>query len=230
MLKRIGRSPRTQKLAGTLIAGYLAFVHRTSRFVVEPADLYDRLDADQPVIWAVWHGQHLLVAYFRKPEYRTAALLSRHRDGEINAQALARMGVTGIRGSGNTRRDGRDKGGAPAFRAMLRALDEGTNIVLTADVPKVARRAGLGIVKLAARSGRPIVPLAVATNRRIETSSWDRMAVNLPFARGAFVCGEWLRVPHDADDAALEAARAAVEARLNAATDRAYELVDGRDG
>jgi len=38
---------------------------------------------------------------------------------------------------------------------------------------------------------------------------------------------EPVRVPPDADDAALEAARELLEERLNAATRRAYEIVDG---
>ena len=49
------------------------------------------------------------------------------------------------------------------FKEMLSALEEGYNVALTADVPKVARVAGLGIVKLASASGRPIYPVAIAT-------------------------------------------------------------------
>ena len=98
---------------------------------------------------------------------------------------------------------------------------------MTADVPKVSRVAGLGIVKLAQMSGRPIYPVAIATSRRIVLDNWDRTAINLPFGRGAVVAGAPIHVPHDADDATLELARRAVEEALNAATARAYELVDG---
>jgi hypothetical protein len=42
------------------------------------------------------------------------------------------------------------------------------------------------------------------------------------------VAGEAIRVPADADNGALEAYRKQVEDRLNAATARAYALVDGR--
>jgi lysophospholipid acyltransferase (LPLAT)-like uncharacterized protein len=111
---------------------------------------------------------------------------------------------------------------------MLDALGDGYNLVLTADVPKVSRVAGLGIVMLARASGRPIYPTAIATNRRLQLHNWDRSAVNLPFGRGAVVLGESIRVPADADDAALEAARRLVETGLNAATERAYALAEGR--
>ena len=72
---------------------------------------------------------------------------------------------------------------------MLDALADGYSMALTADVPKVSRVAGLGIVMLARASGRPIYPVAVATSRRIELDNWDRTAINLPFGRGAIVVG-----------------------------------------
>src|SRR5438552_1334862 len=66
-------------------------------------------------------------------------------------------------------------------------------MALTADVPKIARVAGLGVVKLAAASGRPICVIAIATSRRITLKNWDRTTVHLPFGRGA-ILGELLSV------------------------------------
>jgi lysophospholipid acyltransferase (LPLAT)-like uncharacterized protein len=100
---------------------------------------------------------------------------------------------------------------------------------MTADVPKIARRCGRGIVVLAQHSGRPIVPVAVATSRRMDVRSWDRASLGLPFGRGAMVLGEPIRVPRDADAAAVEAAREAVERGLDAVHERAYALVGARD-
>jgi lysophospholipid acyltransferase (LPLAT)-like uncharacterized protein len=61
-------------------------------------------------------------------------------------------------------------------------------------------------------------------------NNWDRTTVNLPFGRGAGVAAEPLIVPREADDAALEEARQLLEARLNAATQRAYAMVDQPSG
>ena len=111
-----------------------------------------------------------------------------------------------------------------------RALDtlaQGYNMALSADVPKVSRVAGLGIVKLASASGRPLYLVAIATRHRITLKNWDRSTVNLPFGRGAVVGVGPIYLPADADDAALEAARVMVEDELNKATARAYEIVDG---
>lgn len=228
MLKRLGRSPRVQTAAGIVLASWLRLVHRTNRFVMDPSDAYDRIDPRLPVIVALWHGQHFLMPLLKRPYHRAKVLISRHRDGEINAVAVERLGAEAIRGSGDSRGRFHLKGGVPAFRAMLRELEAGVTIVVTADVPKVARRAGEGIVKLAARSGRPIVPVALATSRRFDINSWDRATVNLPFGRGAMAMGRWIEVEADADAAALETARRAVEVSLDAATERAHAIADGR--
>jgi lysophospholipid acyltransferase (LPLAT)-like uncharacterized protein len=147
----------------------------------------------------------------------------------MNAIAAARLGVEAIRGSGDRERRFDRKGGVSAFMAMLAALEDGWSMAMTADVPKVARSAGMGIIKLAQNSGRPIYPVAVATSRRVTLKSWDRAAVNLPFSRGAIAVGDPVRVEARADADALEAARRAVEERLDAATARAYAIVDGRE-
>jgi lysophospholipid acyltransferase (LPLAT)-like uncharacterized protein len=224
--RNIGRQRWAKVTIGVIAAEYLRFVGFTNRFRLEPADIYQRGEADMPIILAFWHGQHLIAPVARKIEHRVNMLVSRHHDGEINAIAAKRLGVGTIRGSGNHGGGFVHKSGVAAFQAMLDSLAEGSSIALSADVPKVARIAGLGIIKLAQASGRPIYPSAIATSRRYVLNNWDRTTINLPFGRGAGVAAEPLTVPHDADDTALEAARRLLEERLNAATRRAYEMVD----
>jgi lysophospholipid acyltransferase (LPLAT)-like uncharacterized protein len=111
---------------------------------------------------------------------------------------------------------------------MLRALENGLSVAQTADVPRgEPRRCGAGIVALARLSGRPIVPVAAATRPRITLPTWDRMSVPLPFSRGAFVAGEPIYVPREADRDACETARRAVEAALRRLQARADELAAG---
>jgi lysophospholipid acyltransferase (LPLAT)-like uncharacterized protein len=226
-LRRLSTNPRVQKFIGTVSAEYLRFIWNTCSFAIEPPDFYERVAPDLPIIVAMWHGQHFMVPFFRR-EHRVKVLISRHRDGEMNAIAAHRLGLETIRGSGTSGTDFHRKGGVAGFKAMVEALAQGWNVALTADVPKVSRIAGRGIVQLARASGRPVYPVAVATSRRIQMNNWDRSAVNLPFGRFAIVIGEPMRVAADADDTALEDARRAVEAGLNAATERVYAIVDGR--
>ncbi len=224
--RRIGRQQWAKTALGVVAAEYVRFVGKTTRLTVEPPDAWDRAEADMPIITAFWHGQHLLATNASKPSYKVKMLVSRHHDGEVNAIAAERLGVGTIRGSGNHAGGFVHKGGAAAFQAMLDALAEGYSVALSADVPKVSRIAGLGIIKLAQISGRPIHALAIATHWRIVLDNWDHSTINLPFSRGAGVVPEPLRVAADADDAGLEAARQELENRLNAATRRAYEIVD----
>jgi len=215
-----------QEVCGAAAAWYLRLVWRTSQVTVEPSTIYESVRL--PAIFAMWHGQHFMAPFIKRkdPRHRAKVLISRHRDGEINARAAQRLNVGTIRGSGAHNRDGLKKGGAAAFLEMLAALNEGYNIAMTADVPKVARVAGLGVAKLAQHSGRPIYALAIASSRRIELDNWDHSAVNLPFSRLALVTGEPIEVRPDADEVQLEAARQLVERELNRVTRRAYEIVD----
>ena len=226
-LKRLARSRAVQTMVGIGAAEYLRFVWLTSRPLLEPADIYERMIPDLPVIIAMWHGQHFMVPFIRRG-YAAKVLISRHRDGEINAIAAERLGVGTIRGSGDASGRFDLKGGVGAFQGMLATLAEGCSVALTADVPKVARVAGIGIVKLAQLSGRPILPVALVTSRRRVLDNWDRTAINLPFSRLAMVGGEIVTVAGDADGDTLESCRQALERNLNRATARAHELADRR--
>jgi len=229
-LRELTRSHRVQRASGLLAAHYLRLVWHTTRFAIEPADAYERIPRHAPIILAFWHGQHFLTPFIKPKNLRAKVLISRHRDGEINAVAAERLGIETVRGSGTHGTDFAKKGGVFGFNALVHALKDGINVAMTADVPKVSRVAGLGIVKLAQLTGRPIYPVAIATRRRIVLDNWDRTTINLPFGRGAGVAGAPIYVPADADSETLELARRAVEEALDAATARAYELADGSAG
>jgi lysophospholipid acyltransferase (LPLAT)-like uncharacterized protein len=225
LTKRVVGSRAFQRAVGVTAAEYLRFVWLTTRFVVEPADIYDRVDRDFPIIMSMWHGQHYLLPFVRG-QRPGKVLVSRHRDGEINAIAAEHLGVGTIRGSGAHNGEFSRKGGVGAFRALASALEEGCGVALTADVPKVSRIAGPGIIRLAAISGRPIYLVAVATRHRLTLNNWDRTTINLPFGRGAVVAKGPFRIEADATAPALESARRTIESELNVATRRAQELAD----
>lgn len=211
------------------VYGFFRFVRLTNR-VRGAADLDRLAEIHSPCIVALWHGQHLLAPFYKPGGVEAVALVSRSADAELNAMILDRLGVGVVRGSG-----GRDraqsvaKGGGAALIALKRALAQGKNVFMIADIPHgVPRASGQGVVKLAQISGRPILPFAVATSRRkVIERSWDGTTINLPFGRAAIVAGDIVSVPADLDEAGIEAFRAKVEESLNAATARAYTLVDG---
>ncbi|MGD9784245.1 MAG: glycosyltransferase N-terminal domain-containing protein [Hyphomicrobiaceae bacterium] len=211
--------------AGRNIARLVKLVRRSSPLITDPPDLTERLASQHPGILAFWHGQFMMVWVLNPKGLPVHAMVARHGDAELIGQALSALGVTLIRGAGAGRRK-KDRGGAQALRASLKALGDGATIAMTADVPPgPSRRAGEGIITLARMSGRPIMPVALATSRFLALDTWSRMTINLPFARMAAVGADPIYVARDADAATLEAARLKLETTLNDQTRRAYEMV-----
>ena len=226
LYKRIVTSSAFQEAVATAGAWYLRLVWHTSRKTLEPANIYDTLET--PAILAMWHGQHFMMPFVKRnePRFRAKVLISRHRDGEVNAIAAERLGIGTIRGSGAHNGEFHRKGGAIAFTEMLDALKDGYNVAMTADVPKISRIAGMGVIKLAQHSQRPIHAVAIASSRRKVLNNWDRTAINLPFSRIAMVASEAITVDANADAATLEAKRRELENELNRLTKRAYDIAD----
>ncbi len=226
MWRKIRTSDGFRRVLGRSVAAYLKLVWKTQRVTVEPANLYDWVDNEMPLILTFWHGQHFLTPFFSKPHHKAKVMISRSFDADINAIAAEALGIGTIRGSGSHHNNFHKKGGVAATRQMLDTLSQGINVAMTADVPKVSRRAGLGVVSIAKHSGRPIYPVAIATSNRIVIrKSWDKSSLHLPFGRMAMVVEEPVRVAADVDDETLERARLEVEQKLNRATEKAEAMV-----
>ena len=222
----LAESRAVKSAVAGMIAMLLRAVRATNRLVPGSEDPATVILPQQPLIVALWHGQHLLAPAYLPDELDVVALFSRSRDAELNALVAEKLGFGIVRGSGGREGHVAEKGGARALIQMKRLLDQGRNVAMIADVPHgTPRQAGLGIVTLARISGRPILPAAIATSRRkVLEKSWDRTAINLPFGRVAIAFGDPIAVS-DGDDEAMEKMRRDVTAGLNATTARAYRLL-----
>lgn len=230
MIRRLLKSRALRRAAGKLFAAYLRFVKWTNRIRYLPEDVYSPVEGNQPVILTMWHGQHFMQTFYRKPWHRCYIMISRHGDGEINAAAAESLGMLVIRGSGAQRADQiRKRGGVGALRTLLGLLKAGEHVSMTADVPKVSRVAGEGVIALAQMSGRPIIPVTAICSRRIDFSSWDRASLGLPFGTTVISIGNALTVPAGTDAAGREAARQALEIELDRMYAAAYGAVGQAD-
>jgi lysophospholipid acyltransferase (LPLAT)-like uncharacterized protein len=229
--KPLAGSRFTMSFVAWFVARGFRFVYWTNPLVEGSDDTAEKLTRYMPPIVALWHGQHILSAFDRPRHISISAMLSRSADAELNALVLERNGFRTIRGSGG-RSGSRStaKGGARALIALKKTLDAGNAVAMIADIPHgTPRQAGMGIVTLARISGRPILPVAYATSRRkVLDKTWDKTTINLPFGRRAVVFGEPVYVGRDAGEEEMEERRRAVTASLDAATAKAYALVDRR--
>lgn len=139
----------------------------------------------RPALYALWHEHILPLAYLHRGQ-GAVAMVSRHRDGEILAGVLAMLGYEVVRGSST-------RGGAAAYRALVRAGRAGHPLAVTPDGPRgPRRRADPGAIRAAAAAGLPVVPVAAAAERGWRLRSWDRFLVPAPGSRVWVAHGEAL--------------------------------------
>ncbi len=221
MLKTVLRHKAMQGPLAFLLGRYLAFALATTRWTIEGREHLAAPIAGAPAVFAFWHESLPLMpalwgrARRRNPALRVAVLVSRHNDGRFIGEVMRRLGLTPTHGSSR-------EGGAAGARALIEALGAGSHAAITPDGPRGPRHvAALGVAHVAAIAGVPVLPCAAFTRPRLVLGSWDRMAVPLPFGRGAIICGAPLDVPRDGAEATLPA----IAAALDAAAARAAALV-----
>lgn len=217
--KAFARTEAAQRIACWVVAQYIRLVRLTGNWQVRGDAAPRRMwAAREPFILAFWHGRLLMMPYCWDRAVPINMLISRHADGRLIARTVGHFGIATIAGSSS-------KGGSAALRAILKALKSSECVGFTPDGPRGPRmRASLGVVNAARLAEVPILPCSYAVRRGRVLASWDRFVLAYPFSRGVFLWGEPIPVPRDADAAALERARLAVERSLNALTDEADRL------
>jgi lysophospholipid acyltransferase (LPLAT)-like uncharacterized protein len=218
-MRRIARSRWVRQLGAWLAALYIRVAYATGRWrVIGDATMREAVARHGAMLGCFWHGRMLAMTPYWRRRAPLHVLISMHRDGQLIAAAMERLGYPTIVGS--TR-----KGGSQALREIVRALRSGISVAITPDGPQGPRmRAAPGIIVAAKLSGYPIVPVTFSAWPSRALGTWDRFLVFAPFARGVVLVGEPITVPPDADAAACEALRQALEDRLNAITAEADRM------
>src|SRR4029077_20168385 len=120
------------------------------------------------------------------------------------------------------------RGGLKALLQLKRALAAGKPAGFTVDGPPgPARGAQPGAIWLAKATGNPVLPFHLEADRHWTLKSWDRTQIPKPWATVSLVVGEPFDVPPDADESAIELARATLDQRLLGLELRALELLRG---
>ena len=134
--------------------------------------------SDKPAIFAVWHGDLLMLGQlYRKYRERVhgKVLISDHFDGLVISRTIRYFGFETIAGSTNRK----------AIKALLlsiKALKEGYDIGITPDGPKGPRhKVSDGVVVMAQKAHVDIVLVEIVPTRYWQFSSWDHFRIPKPF-------------------------------------------------
>ena len=188
-------------------------IFRTCRIRFIDKEHEDRFVAHgKQIIFAGLHEGMMMLPYHFRDRTGGVVMVSRSKDGDLIADTVDRFGMRAVRGSSG-------HGGRDALDMMAEALThDNVSAGVIVDGPRgPALEAKAGAVILARATGLPIVPGTWWARPMTHVKTWDRTIVPLPFSRIVFAFAEPLFVAPDADDAAVEAARAELTRRLGVA-------------
>jgi len=171
----------------------------------------------QPIL-CFWHGRIFPATYFFRHR-NIVVITSENFDGEWIAGIITRFGFGTARGSSS-------RGAVKALVQLKRDLAS-KPVAFTVDGPRgPARVSQPGAVWLAKATGQPVLPFHIEADRHWTLKSWDRTQIAKPFANVALAMGEPFYVEPDADEGALEEARANLDARLLGLEMRALAMLN----
>ena len=170
------------------------------------------LERGERCIFALWHARMLPLVYAHRGQ-GVAVLISQHRDGELIARVVERLGFATARGSST-------RGGEEGVREMIRWAEQGRRLAVTPDGPRgPAEEVKPGLVYLASRIGWAVIPVASSARRTWVLRSWDRFRIPWPFARVVVAYGDPIHVPPDLSERDALYARGKIEDALRGLTD-----------
>ena len=169
------------------------------------------------IIISFWH-QRLMMMPFLRHSGRVGMLISQHRDGEFIARAVNQFGVNPVRGSTT-------RGGLSALRGMIRFFRTGANLAITPDGPQGPKHVvQIGVIELARQTGAHILPVTYSASRKKVLGSWDNFVLPIPFCKVAYLWGEPLLIPRDADKDRMEESRQLLQERMRQITEEADRI------
>jgi lysophospholipid acyltransferase (LPLAT)-like uncharacterized protein len=196
------------RVAAFLFPLLIRAVGATLRFNVEGREHWDEAArAGALPVYTFWHDRIFAGTYFFRGR-RIVIMTSQSFDGEYIARFIQRLGYGAVRGSST-------RGGVGALVELTRLVRKGCPAGFSIDGPRGPRHvAKMGAVLLAKKTGQAVLPFGVNAERFWTLKSWDRMQIPKPFARVRVRFAPPIRVAPDADEAALERARAELQRAL----------------
>ncbi len=134
--------------------------------------------SDEPLIFACWHGELLMLPYLYKHYRKTPhakVLISPHFDGKLISKTVKYFGLDTLAGSS-------DKNPAKVLIQGIRTLKDGYDIGITPDGPKGPRHeVSNGIIIMAQKTRAKILLINIKPTKYWQLNSWDKFIVPKPF-------------------------------------------------
>lgn len=160
-----------------------------------------------PLLYSCLHGRMVTPIWYHR-NTNIVTIVSQSRDGELVSRLVNKIGHETVRGSSH-------RGGAEAFRGLLRVMKNGKNAAIMVDGPKGPRgEPKVGIIAIARSMKVPILPIAASYSDYWEFNSWDRFQLPKPFAKSVFIYGDPLEIPRNVKPEQFEDYRAILEKRM----------------
>jgi len=152
----------------------IRFLYLTNKKNFEaPAEI-----TDEPVIFACWHGELLMLPYMykyyrKKPHAKV--LISNHFDGELISRTIKYFGLGTLAGSTT-------RNAARVLIQSIKTLKNGYDIGITPDGPKGPRReVADGIIIMAQKAKANIILIEIKPTKFWQLNSWDKFIIPKPF-------------------------------------------------
>ncbi|HTK95887.1 MAG TPA: lysophospholipid acyltransferase family protein [Terriglobales bacterium] len=184
------------RMGGAAAALLLRLIGMTLRYTVSieeggPPEFYV-----PAAIYSFWHRCILPATYLYRGR-DIGVMTSRSADGEYIARTIGHFGFVPARGSSS-------RGGVRALLEMRKLVEAGHTVAFTIDGPRGPKYvAKPGPVLLAKSTQQPMLCFHFAVDRAWVLKSWDEFMIPKPFARVLLRVSRYMRVPKDADEAAM---------------------------
>ncbi|MDR1551771.1 MAG: lysophospholipid acyltransferase family protein [Holosporaceae bacterium] len=232
-LKKIGdrdflKKIRYQKFFEPVVAKIISFLMRlsylTTRWKVIGEDIPEKYHrSGKTFVVCMWHDRLMIAPCVWKWKKRLHVLASSHLDGRLMARIVEHFSMPAVFGSTG-------KNGIAAARKLIQLVKNGEYVAIIPDGPKGPRhKLAPGVVTVAKLSNVDILTYSFCVKRYFRFNSWDRFIWVWPFNRGVMVWG----TPITSEELRQMSEREAVEcveARINAASQKAHEILMYHNG
>jgi len=181
----------------------------------------DRLfKKNESFIYAFWHDQLLICPLTWQSEFEIKVLISKHRDGDIIARLISKLGFKAIRGSTHKSGKTKNKGGLTSARQMIKSLKNGISIGISPDGPKGPRhKVSDGILSISRLSNSSILPVGIGFKKKWVLNTWDKFIIPKPFNQITIIWGEPL--PALKNEKSINQIKSKLESKMYNLTKRA---------